>query len=527
MQIFHGKIITCDKNNNVCSYLVENKGIIDYVGDELPPQYSNHPLIELNERSLIPSFGDGHIHFSNWALFAASFFDVRTAKNFSNIGDMITNYLKNNPKSKLVLSFGISKHSLEEKRLITKNELDRYCSDRPLIIICYDGHSCIVNSKLLATFPEDVRKLNGFNEDTGQLFHEAYLAGVDFATSLVPTLTLVKSIIKAYDILAENGIGMIHSVEGIGFPMDMDVTLVSLVAKARNKQNKFQTRLFFQTMDVKKVLKRKLPRIGGCFSTALDGCFGACDAALLEPYSNDSSNNGILFYKDEDVNKFVRVANRADLQVQMHVIGDAAIHQAVNAIEKALQDYPRKDHRHTIIHSCLISDEDLKKCTELGIGITLQPGFLTSPLEPLEYLEEILGPQRVKASSPLRKIIDMGIHLSGGSDGPVTPPNPIIGIYGSCNHPYDSNQSVTIQEALKMVTYEIAYTSFDEKERGSLETGKIADMVILNKNPLIMDPKNLLQLKVEQLYLSGKKYKPGMSILKMLGKGLFQSTKVI
>ena len=78
-----------------------------------------------------------------------------------------------------------------------------------------------------------------------------------------------------------------------------------------------------------------------------------------------------------------------------------------------------------------------------------------------------------------------------------------------------------------MNTYEIAYTSFDEKERGSLESGKIADMVILNQNPLAMDPKNLLQLKVEQLYLSGNKYKPGMSILKMLGKGLFQSSKVI
>ncbi|MHA1901827.1 MAG: amidohydrolase family protein, partial [Promethearchaeota archaeon] len=148
-------------------------------------------------------------------------------------------------------------------------------------------------------------------------------------------------------------------------------------------------------------------------------------------------------------------------------------------------------------------------------------------LEPKEYLEEILGAQRVKASSPLRKIIDMGIHLSGGSDGPVTPPNPIDGIYGACNHPYDPSQSVTIQEALKMVTYEIAYTTFDEKERGSLEPGKIADLVILNKNPLSMDPKDLLQLKVEQLYLSGKKYKPGMSILKMLGSGLFQSSKVI
>ncbi|MHA1765930.1 MAG: amidohydrolase, partial [Promethearchaeota archaeon] len=99
MQIFHGKIITCDKNNNVLNYLVENSGKIEYVGNELPSQYSNQSITELNEKSLLPSFGDGHIHFSNWALFAASFFDVRSANNFSDIGEMITNFLKKNPKS--------------------------------------------------------------------------------------------------------------------------------------------------------------------------------------------------------------------------------------------------------------------------------------------------------------------------------------------------------------------------------------------------------------------------------------------
>jgi predicted amidohydrolase YtcJ len=279
-------------------------------------------------------------------------------------------------------------------------------------------------------------------------------------------------------------------------------------------------------MDVKKVLKRKLPRIGGCFATALDGCFGACDAALFDPYSNDPNNKGILFYKDEEVIKFAKEANRAGLQIEMHVIGDAASHQAVMAIEEALKDYPRKDHRHTIIHACLISPEDLGKCAKLGIGITLQPGFLISPLEPVEYLEEILG-SRIKTGSPLRNIIDSGIHLSTGSDAPVTHPDPIEAIYGACNHPYDDKQSVSIQEALKMATYEVAWTSFDEHERGSLEQGKIADMVVLNQNPLKMDPKDLLKLKADQLYLSGKTYKPKMSIFNAIISGIFRSNRNI
>ncbi|MFQ5486738.1 MAG: amidohydrolase family protein, partial [Desulfobacterales bacterium] len=142
-------------------------------------------------------------------------------------------------------------------------------------------------------------------------------------------------------------------------------------------------------------------------------------------------------------------------------------------------------------------------------------GFLISPIEPVAYLNEILGP-RVSGSSPLKTILNAGIRLSGGSDAPVTHPDPIEGIYGACNHPYDPDQSVSIIDALKMFTYNVAWTTFDEKERGSLEKGKIADMVILNQDPLTLDPVDLRSLKVEKLFLAGKEYKSGMNLLGML-----------
>ena len=526
MKIFHGNIITCDKDNNVFNYLVEDKQRIVYTGNNVPGSYGGIKQIELGERALLPSFGDGHLHFSNWALFAASFFDVRAAGNISEIGAMVKDFVVRNKKSKLVLCFGASKHSVAEKRLITRQEIDQFCADRPVVIICYDGHSLIANSYLVNKFPERIKKMRGFNADTGQLFHEAYYAGVDFATSLVSPLTLVKSMIASYDLLAEQGFGMIHPVEGIGFPLDLDVVLVSLVARAKTRKTGFQTRLFFQTMEEKKVLRRKLPRIGGCFATALDGCFGACDAALSEPYTHHPDNSGILFHADDEMIDFAKRANKAGLQMEFHAIGDAAVHQAVASLEGALKDFPRRDHRHTIIHACLLSPEDLRICAELDIGITLQPGVLISPLEPVEYLKEILGP-RVKSSSPLKDIVASGIHLSSGSDAPVTNPDPIEAIYAACNHPYDPGQSLSIQEALKMATYEVAWTSFDEKERGSLETGKFADMVVLNQNPLEMDPKDLLDLRVEQLYRSGKIYKPGMSIPGMIWNALLTSKKRI
>ena len=516
MNIFHGKVISLDDNDRIYQYLVEDQGRIVYLGDDLPLEYTNgKKQVELVERVLIPAFGDGHLHFSTWALFAASYFDVREARDIPEIQEIIRKFIGQNPKLKAIIAFGVSKHSVKEKRLITRIELDQVCPDIPMLLACYDGHRSVVNTRLLDLFPDNIRDLQGFYGDKGHLFNEAHYEGVDFTTSLVPPLDLVKIILKGYDLLADYGIGIIHTTEGIGFPNDLDITLVSLVAKAKGYKNRFQTRLFFQTMDVNKALKRGLPRIGGCFETALDGCFGACDAALHEPYSHDPGNKGILYQTEEEVFKFAREANRAGLQIEMHAIGDAAVSRAVKAIELALEDYPRNDHRHTIIHACLIKPEDLKKIARLGIGITLQPGFLISPLEPVEYLEEILG-DRVYVSSPLQSILDAGIHLSGGSDAPVAHPDPIEGIYGACNHPYDPAQSVSVRDALRMYTYEVAWTSFDEKERGTLEVGKIADLVILNRDPLVMDPKDLLSLEVERLYLQGEEYQPGMGIPAML-----------
>ena len=520
MKIYHGSIVTCDRQNHVYDYLVERDGRILHVGNELPPELARGvEQVELGRRALLSSFGDAHLHFSNWALIATVFFDPREAKDFEELGQMIRDFSRKERNLKILPGFGLSPHSLTERRLITREELDRFESDRPLYLFCYDGHSAVFNSKMLEMFPETVKQARGFDGAKGRVLHEAYFSATDHVTNTIPPLKLVKSIINGYDLLAARGIGMIHPVEGIGFPRDLDVGMVSFIAKARARNNNYSTRLFFQTMDVGKVLRRKLPRIGGCFATALDGCFGRCDAALKRPYSHDPGNRGILFYADEEVIEFAKAANRAELQIEFHTVGDAATDQALKALKTALQDYPREDHRHTIIHACLASGKNLETCAESGIGITLQPGFINSPLEPPEYLNKILG-GRAKGSSPFRTMVDMGIHVSGGSDAPVIAPDPIAGLFGACNHPYDPAQSLTIAQALRMFTAEVAWTSFDDQERGTLEKGKIADMVVLNRNPLEMKPEQLRELDVEQLYLSGEPYQPGMGLPRMVWSSL-------
>ncbi len=514
MRIYHGNIVTCNWKGAVYNYLVEDEGEIVFVGDQLPGIYSDHLLrVELGSRALLPAFGDGHIHFSNWAVFNATF-DVRSATDFYDIGQIIQDYASRDGKARVLFGYGHSSHSVIEKRLITRAELDRFVKDRPVFLVCYDGHSAVVNSKALGILPRSIRNLKGFNLESGQLFDRAFLEAVDFISGKVKLPTLASYLLQGMDTLAGYGVGLAHTVEGIGYPRDLDVDLVRFLSKSAQ----MQFRTYFQTMDTDKVFKRNLPRIGGCFACALDGSFGTRDAALGEPYTDDQDNAGVLFYRDEEVNEFVREANRAELQIQLHCVGDAAVVQAVNALEAALKDYPRKDHRHTLIHACLIPEKSLEKIAELNIGVNIQPGFLISPLEPPGYYEKILG-ERAWKIWPIKKMLDMGINVSGGSDAPVGTPNPLEGMSGACNH-YVTDSAVGLGDALCMYTYNIAHTSFDENERGSLEEGKLADMVLLSGNPFETDTRNLHQLKVEKLYFSGEEYYGSKSIPQAIIEGV-------
>ncbi len=519
MKIFKGTIITCDEKSHVFRYLIEKNGSIEFIGDTLPDRYKDNNIIDLGEKALIPSFSDSHLHFSSYALFSSTL-DVREASNFQDLTQIIQEYIQTSG-CKIVLGFGVSAHSVEERRMITRTELDQIENTIPMMLVKYDGHASVVNSAMLKLLPNKLYKLHGFNNESGHLLHEAFYASTDHITSKVSIISLLNYMRTAVDKMAEKGIGLVHPAEGVGFPLDLDVDVIRFIAGGLS--NPFLIRLFFQTMEIKKVIKRKLPRIGGCFSTALDGCFGSLDAALTQPYLTEPDNKGILVYSDETVFRFVQTAHDKGLQVQLHAIGDVAFDQASKAFENAIKSNFRKNHRHSIIHASLTTPQGLARCAQNEINIAAQPSLLHLNLEPLSYLTDILG-DRAMEISPFRTMLDMGIHTSGGSDAPVTLPDPAYGIYCACNH-YNDSQSVSIMEALKMFTYETAWTSFDDKEQGSLEVGKSANMVVLNKNPLTMDRKDLTKLKTQTLYLKGKPYKKGQTLSNLLWRSLFQRRK--
>ena len=499
MRVYEGAILTCDAENTVARFLVEDQGRIVYVGDQLPDLYQESQRIMLDGRALIPAFADTHIHFASFATFHAGL-NVMNARSNAEILQLLKQHVAKT-KEKLVIGFGASPYSVSDGCLVTRAQLDEVCPDKPLFLVKYDGHACVVNTKLLEKVEKKAAHLRGYHADTGEMNQEAFFAVSDYVTNSIPILQLIKNMQHAVDYMASKGIGMIHTVSGVGFTGDLDVDLERWFAAGL--QNGMQMRVFMQTLDVKKVEKRKLSRIGGCFEAALDGCFGSKDAALLAPYAN-SDDCGVLYYSDEVVTAFCKKANRAGLQIAIHAIGDAAFDQAVRALKVALDDYPRDNHRHAIIHACLPTSSGLDICKQYQILLPVQSAFIDWPQEPDAYLETILG-DRCQGLNPLRTFAQHNIVLSAGSDGPCTDPDPIQWLYKACNHSNPS-EALTVQEALRMCTYNGYYTTFDEAERGSLEVGKIADMVILSDNPYQMDVARLQELNVEQLLLQGKPY---------------------
>ena len=515
MKVYKGAILTVDSKDTVAKYLVEDGGRIIYVGKTLPKEYAGAEAVDLGSKALIPSFVDTHQHFASFSIFNAGL-NVMDAESNEEISKMVAEFYKKSGNAKTLIAFGASPYSVKERRLISREELDKVCPDKEIMVVKYDGHACIVNSKLLQKIDKQVNTLRGYHPDTGEMNQEAFFKVSDYITGSLSIVDLFSKMQQAADFQAERGIGMVHTVSGVGFIGDLDITTEKIFAKSL--KNGFQVRVFPQSMEIKVAKSRKLPRIGGCFKCALDGCFGSGDAAMNEPYTDGT--DGVLYYSDETVTEFCKAANRAGLQIEMHAIGDKAFDQATRCLKAALDDFPRKDHRHGIIHDCLPTEEGIKICSEYNIAMPVQSAFIEWKQEPDEYLESLMGKERCSRLNPIKTFADNGIVVGLGSDAPCTSPDPIVWIDKCVNNP-NEKERVSIQQALRMATYNGYFISFDEKERGSLEKGKIADMVILSANPYEIPASEIKDLKVEQLILEGKPYESAQEgVLKAVFRGL-------
>ena len=266
------------------------------------------------------------------------------------------------------------------------------------------------------------------------------------------------------------------------------------------------TVIYFQSTDVERVLSLKLPRIGGCIW--VDGAYDEGTAALLEPYCHCPHSKGSLYFSDDELNVFVKTAHAAGLQISMHAIGDAAIEQLLNAYELALNAFPRDDHRHRIEHFSLPTAAQIARAARLGVAVGMQPNFATVP-DPLPRasdepagLVKYLGFERYQRRHPYRRILDAGVLIAGGSDADPKPMGPLIGIQAVAAHP-EADRRLSIYEALSLYTTNAARIAFEEQDKGTIEPGKLADLVVLDANPLTTVPDQLARIAVRKTISRG------------------------
>ena len=497
MQVFHGTIITCDSDNTIANYLVEREGRIAYIGNTLPSQYEVVPPIELGSNVALPAFVDTHTHYSGFSVLHRMF-PINDADSNAKILEQIEQYAATT-RENIVIGFGATEFSVTEGYLILKEQLDKVCPDKPAIIIKHDAHSCVVNSMFIEANKTKIQNLRGFNPTTGELTQEAFLAAMEFVSHGLSTKKVIDSMVETSDFLASRGISLICSASGMGFVRDYDFDMERSVAKGLD--NGMQMRVAYQCVNVEKVAKKDMTRV--VFAN-LDGTFANQDAALIDEYEN-ANHKGVSYYDDIDVQKFCVNANRAGYQIALHAVGDAAFEQAVNAIAMALEDYPRYDHRHIILHGSLPTERCLKVCSKYNIMISVKPWLLSHIDGADDFVKGMLSEERYNFINPIKTITEMGIKVCFNSDAPASDPNPIMWLHDVCNNK-NPKESVSVYEALRMATYNGAYSLFDEKERGTLEMGKSCDLVILDGNPYEIPVEELGKLNVAELYLKGKPY---------------------
>ncbi|MBL4574381.1 MAG: amidohydrolase family protein, partial [Gammaproteobacteria bacterium] len=237
-----------------------------------------------------------------------------------------------------------------------------------------------------------------------------------------------------------------------------------------------------------------------------DGGFTGPAAFTKEPYLNQGDYRGYLNMPAEELVSHINEIHDAGWQMGIHAIGDAAIELVVDTLVDALTRNPREDHRTYLNHfSMRPSDATMEKMAEYGIHITQQPNF-TYTLEG-RYVANLDG-WRLEHNNPLRSPMDHGIHVAISSD--ILPIGPLVGIYaavtrkGMSGRVFGADEAITIEEAIAGYTIKGAYLGFEEDIKGSLEPGKLADMIVLSRDILTIDPEEIMDIEIEQTYVGGE-----------------------
>ena len=501
--ILNCKCVTMDANRPTCEAIAVSGDKILAIGtnEEISKLIrSSTKVIDANNVSVLPGFIDSHVHLTQTGLnkTVANLMDV---KNHTEFFHVLHEHEKTLADNEWLRGFGYNENLFTEKQLPSIQELDSIFPDRPVFLTRTDSHSCFVNTTAfnLLNIPSETAgvELDANGHAIGILKGAANSkARKEILDSHIEAETRKKALIRACkDALAE-GVTTIHALEGGEVFSDLDVETFLAIQDTLP----VRTVLYHQTMDVKKVIQEGLSRIGGCI--LVDGSLGSRTAALFEPYC-DNPTTGTCYYEQHVIDEFVLEAHKNGLQISMHTIGDRAIEMLLSAYEKALTAYPRKDHRHRFEHFSIPTYDQVSRAGKLGICVSTQPVFDYYGGSENGLHLRILGPERKKRTYMQRTLVEAGILLSGSSDSDVSPIAPMLGIYSAVSNSKPAER-LTLFEAIKLFTINSAKLAFEEDIKGTVTAGKLADLVILDRDIFASFPADLLKVKIDKTILGGE-----------------------
>jgi predicted amidohydrolase YtcJ len=463
-------------------------------------------VVDLRGHRVVPGFHDSHIHLlgSGQRLSEVALKDARDEAEF---GRRLRDFDRKLPRGRWLLGGEWDHDRTFGGKLPTAALLDKYVPDRPVFLRRYDGHMAVVNSRVLklagitARTPDPsggvIYRQPNSKEPTGLLRDNA----MDLVTErgLIPPPSEAEIIEAVRAALAE------ARQVGVTSAQDMDGSLPATRALlfrlyqrlARAGQLTLRVELYWPLADWQSLAKLGVTRglgddwvrIGG-LKGFVDGSLGSSTAKMFAPFRNEPGSTGVFVTPLSKLHEYIRAADRAGLSVAVHAIGDRANAELLDIFAAITRANGARDRRFRIEHAQHLRPEDYRRFHDLGVIASMQPYHV---IDDGRWAEGRIGHQRCASSYAFRSLLDAHARLAFGSDWSVAPLSPILGIDAAVNrrtldgkHPggWFPQQRITVAEAIEAYTLTSAYAAFQEKTRGSLEVGKLADLVVLGRDIL-------------------------------------------
>lgn len=519
---YNGNIITMEEKNKFPEAVFVEDNKIKKVGRKKELEkylQKDTEKIDLKGNTLLPGFIDSHSHIVAFAE-TLKLVDLRNCKSIYEIKELLKEKKKKTNTKKWIIGYGYDQDLFQEKRHPNKLDLDKVSKENPILISHISGHMGVTNTQGLKQMnieenaKDPIGGLFGRNPKTGEL--NGYMeenAFTSYAKEIekVTIEEFMELLEEAQQIYIDNGITMAQ--EGLAKKEEFE-----LLKQVSNK-NKFKLDIvsYIDVREKENVLsenkqyvkryKNRL-KIGG-YKMILDGSPQARTAWLTSPYEGEKDYRGYPAKTNEEVNYWVEECCNKKIQILAHCNGDAAADQFISIFKK--QNIENiKQIRPVMIHSQIIQEKQIKEMSKLNI---IPSFFVTHCYYWGDVHIKNLGWERAKNISSVKTAKSMELKYTFHQDTPVLPPNMLETIWCAVNRvtkegkKLGEEQEIDVYSALQAITINAAYQYFEEETKGSIKEGKIANLVVLDKNPLQIDKKEIKDINVIATYIDGEQKK--------------------